>query len=756
MSGRPSAQRADDLTEADAEGNSPLMLAACADDGAAVDRLLAAGALVNHLNHRYEAALGLALRAGHYAVGERLIAAGADLDRAIRQAIHYDRPDMAAFLLERGAPTANAARMAIRNARPDLLQLLLDSGRVDLETPGPDGHALLMHALMQGHGSCVPPLVAAGADPGKRDADGNTALIRAALIGDVDAVSALIEAGAALSDRNAAGESALPLAVREGRRAAADRLYEAGARGLTAAFDLAATCGRLDMADWLFARADDDPALRIFVQMAPMRPFDRLVLEHRGIAPERLAGIRATLDRVIGSDAPWIDGFHPAPQADGHWRTGFVACVLDMLEHGHLGCPCPCCGRQRVSRESYPVLFDYMDAPTFYRFDCCTEFHIVLGWSPTRLMALTAGSLVIGFYDQTRPYGARYTWAAYRAAIEAFDTLKARHADRVARYAASMVRKPVFATGFNHNIGHHTFSDLPALHRLEAVRDALPPLQLAVGPYDYFGTARLIGEGTATWFGAGLPLDEDGYLSKPAADALSDEVFRHALDHDWFWVRGTLQAEVPRAYYDRIAARAATDAPEQARRTLAGLGAHRPLVMITLRTGYRRWVGAVPGLAALVGALLDRHPGAAILWDGVANARPLMDGILSALGPSVPPFADLLNAPLSTKLLFAQAADAFVAPYSSVVALLALLETPGVVYGRADHMPAQMGHPMEPCLPVAGGIPLARPWRLVEARPVTSGIGDWYDASVTHSDYEVDWMDLHRALAEILGNGDGT
>lgn len=224
----------------DAQGFTPLLLAALLGDVAAVAVLLRRGADPNATLPDGDSGLLLAARGGFVDVIDRLVEGGTDVaahgGAALAKALWNDQDAAMQKLLDFGAP----------------------ANHVDPET----GTTLLEAALMRKMLRWVEPLLAAGA--GADGAGFTRPLTHAVLQNQPEIVNALLAVGADPGVRNEYGDTPMHAAGSEGRVAMAALLFAAGAtlepedkRARRTPLHEAALAGRTDMVAWLLAHGVD-------------------------------------------------------------------------------------------------------------------------------------------------------------------------------------------------------------------------------------------------------------------------------------------------------------------------------------------------------------------------------------------------------------------------------------------------------------------------------------------------------------------
>jgi ankyrin repeat protein len=180
------------------ELDDALGYAACGDDPAAVQKLLAAGARVNVAGESGYTPLMGAINNRKIANAKILIDAGADVNARIPE--NGDTPLTLPLYYKRDSSEGVSLLLA-KGANPN--------------TANSVGRSALMLATFGQPISAVKDLLQAGANVNAQDRNGNTALMAAAEYNNVEAVKLLLKAHADRALRNKDGETALSIASSE-------------------------------------------------------------------------------------------------------------------------------------------------------------------------------------------------------------------------------------------------------------------------------------------------------------------------------------------------------------------------------------------------------------------------------------------------------------------------------------------------------------------------------------------------------------
>jgi len=228
-----------DINTKDANGFTPVIIAAFQNHFETLDILVENGAELNHMTTRGSSALSLALyHMPHSAEAQkcldRLLEAGADPSRDSSLEIaagkgltaYVERFIAAGADVNKGVPLIPAAT----GGYTDILRILI-AANADVNAKRANGETALSYAVMKGHTDCAKLLVAAGANIHVRNDENETILHRAVHGGDnfkhfdTDFFAAIDK-----NARNKRGMTALMEAAHRGYKETVTALLETGAK----------------------------------------------------------------------------------------------------------------------------------------------------------------------------------------------------------------------------------------------------------------------------------------------------------------------------------------------------------------------------------------------------------------------------------------------------------------------------------------------------------------------------------------------
>ena len=220
----------------------PLCEAAIKNNVAEVRRLLDNGANLNQANANGNTALMLAAFAGHSQIAKALLDGDANPNyvdeggwTALMNAAFSGHFDVVKVLLDNGADPSQAIAngftalmFAARKGHPQIVKALLNGG-ANPNHANTVGRTALMFAAIPGHTRIVKALLDAGANPNQASVHGFTALIAAMSTGSPQTAKALLDAGANPNQAEANGSTALMIAAYNGHAQIVKALLDGGA-----------------------------------------------------------------------------------------------------------------------------------------------------------------------------------------------------------------------------------------------------------------------------------------------------------------------------------------------------------------------------------------------------------------------------------------------------------------------------------------------------------------------------------------------
>lgn len=303
---------------------SPLLRAVSSNDAAAVERLLAAGTDVNHIDRTGISPLHKAVVDRNLPMVERLLLAGASTRQSsdgitsLALAVNLGDVDIAKALLKAGADVNGRTvkdytpmLMAAAEGDLNMIHALVEAG-ADVNLVDHLGQSALSIAILKGNLRVVHTLLRFGADPNAQNLAGISVLFQALTQGNPDAAKALLANKANPNKPGSNGVTALEYVVNMGNVDLVESLLNAGAhveegRGITP-LGMAVGKGNSEIVD-LLLRGGADPdrvmddggtALILAMMNKNMHLCDKLLQAGASVGP--LPGLQvAAFDLAVSS-----------------------------------------------------------------------------------------------------------------------------------------------------------------------------------------------------------------------------------------------------------------------------------------------------------------------------------------------------------------------------------------------------------------------------------------------------------------------
>jgi ankyrin repeat protein len=283
------------LGEPGTTGETPLTTAVRGGDAVMVDYLLSKPGGLQTLNHRGgdgQTALAVAIEGNHYALAEKLIEAGAVMEKGrswIAGAVGNDDRELFQFLVrqgvavgEKGANGLTPLVLAVEEEKNDWVVRLLEAG-AEVDQAGASGEPLLLEAARRGRWDLATTLIEHGARVDGKNQAGETALMLAVEKGDREGMALLLGAGAKTDVPDARGQSVV------------DRLLAGGDVGLVEFF--AAEKGGGITQDWM---------VRVF-ESGQVELLEGLLKKGGEVEAGRAGGGRLLKRAVLGKDRKMVE-----------------------------------------------------------------------------------------------------------------------------------------------------------------------------------------------------------------------------------------------------------------------------------------------------------------------------------------------------------------------------------------------------------------------------------------------------------------
>jgi len=411
--------------------------------------------------------------------------------------------------------------------------------------------------------------------------------------------------------------------------------------------------------------------------------------------------------------------------------------VRQLVEEQRLSAPCLQCGQPVESHESYPVFACEFFAPVFYRFSCCVEFYVIVGFQPARLVGLfIPGEMaIISAFDYDNVLARMYYGPdTFLKHVHAFYALQSKYLRQVFDYRQTDSPKPLaISCAYVNNISHHVREEMPLVYKLVKSEGHLPDdATVIVGSKDTLDLGDLLGCEDSVVDSTRLP---GGHLGA------GEVLFDHIVSQKLFLTRAGCLEHIPAGLSEAVMSRARQLGREQITSEGRWLDSHSPLIWLTLRGNYRLWREQRQGLAQVVQQVRTRYPEAGFILDGSMGDRALGDEVLADLG-APEHVTNCMGMGMLASLALFERIDAYLMPFSNANFFPVVVPKPGVMHAAGGWIMKE-----EPFVVIPSN-------EEVEAVPVIGTVvetGDTeYDMNVCTANYTVPADDLASALLNLL------
>lgn len=411
------------------------------------------------------------------------------------------------------------------------------------------------------------------------------------------------------------------------------------------------------------------------------------------------------------------------------WRYGMYRFQVDLVLRGYLQSFHLETGRAITSRLTFPATGDEVLNPVFYRFHEPELHYFIIGFHPPRLVGVyfPERNQLVSLMNHDHPV-VRKGWEPDRIAMNCvmLEELLKVNPEAVEHYCAHEAdHRLVLTQSFHPNAGHQLREEFPLLWKLYHQTDC--DLPLLTGPRDVLELRQRLPDRVPSEV---VDFTDD---EVPASVKYFMAVVERGLTLGRMGCRSHMPAAMQAALQDNFRTEHAA-AHEQLRKELGNLS---PVIWLTMRQHNRKWVDEGTRLRHLVEAVLQQHPNAAFILDGMHDTRVSAD-VIMASGKAV---FDRVGVSFTEAQALFSLADAYVMPYSNSCTFHMVTPRPGVVHGLKGWIPDDAFEPAKTEDPI--------PARVVHGTRVKTG-NESYDEWVTTCDYELPSEPVIDALLEAL------
>lgn len=392
-----------------------------------------------------------------------------------------------------------------------------------------------------------------------------------------------------------------------------------------------------------------------------------------------------------------------------------------MVDLGYIYSVCPATGQIVRANQSFYIQDRGLYAAGIYRFVGKETFYLIFrGLDAFYVYGiyLPRLDLIIHFYQDGESIDL----------IEVLSELKALAVSEPAAfkaYVSNSQRKEVAnVIGWHNNLGHHLWNELTTIQYFYD-RGKLPSIQKFItGNRDFFDVGSIYPE---------IPADK---IIK-AKD--NHSLFKAILEQNLFGLRLCGWWPVSERFAQRLMQNSRVKCSQQFLSEVAQAKQHFPLLWLNLRGHNKIWLSQVEGYAKIVNQLHQDYPNLAVVFDGYASEKAIMEQIIARLNPAIKSY-NALNCSLYETIVWVQAIDTYIVVIGSGLTLVSwIANKPGIAHGNRLHAASQTpdwwAHKRENAIPPI----IISPELIKDELPCHF-----------YCNYEIDWQVMYAEIATIL------
>ena len=340
-----------------------------------------------------------------------------------------------------------------------------------------------------------------------------------------------------------------------------------------------------------------------------------------------------------------------------------------IIETGYVYTICPVTGKILKSNQSFYFLYinDRGIPLCFYRFVGCEVFYLIVGgWDGAKIgIYLPRLDLVIHW---SIAWGKRLD---YKLLIDEFKTKFVINGSVVKNYISSKDNKIITAiVGSYFNLGHYFWNELAGLQYLYESGILEKVDKFLIAPHNRLDIAEIFPE-----------------IPKEKITSVSDfqSIFSTILHKNYFVVRAT-ESCIRKGLSSRVYQASMKKCSQSFLEKVEQSQTYFPLLWINLRHHNKCWTNQIEGNANIITNLSQEYPNMAVIFDGMADTKELMEKI-TALIPSNVKTYDGTTCTMNETIYWAYAVDTYIAVVGSGLTFLSwLANKPGIAHGNHAHL----------------------------------------------------------------------